>query len=771
MLYKTYTYIVLILLCNDYCRAQLPQCSGNGSRYIYAIQDNTGGSAGSISMLDPTQPVGAGNPIINSIDDGMSSALAISLNINGNGPSPTFYGFEPQNATFQYWDGTKWVNTNHSIGSGFAVNMGAGGNYIYTFDAINGKIYKYDGTQDAQLILTIPNFKGDGPYDLIADCDGNFYILKLTSPQWFNQYSPNGTFLQQWTLTNAPVGSLGGGVALVDNKLYFDFGPLYVGEFRGNTIDVSLVYNQPNSPIPGGDYASCPLIPVQSNKGLRPDKNPAYYCGTGPATQINAIGGSGNVKWSILSGPATITGSGNSVSITATDDAKILFDYSDTTLCGIRGVDTIDFIVPKATVDAGLPITIDGCGTYSDTLNASLTGTSANINYSASWTPSNTLTIPGANKLEPIVTPTANTMYVLTISSAGLQGNCTWKDSVLVSVNDLRDTTSDFEYEIDYGCEEDVVHFTNTTTTSSGLATYIWDFDDLSSTDTNKNPIHTYSNQDIYNVSLVVDNGYCKDTVSKAIDILHPLDAKFDMLDEYLCTEIPLTFDASASNITTNRPANYEWIFSDGYMDTGIVVQHTFAGVGPYKVSLIVTDFVPCSDTSTQSLQSFIQYPYIEVGPEDTVLCLKEQMYLPIGISVNAVEYEWSDGSTQPKIQVDKEGLYTVAVSNDCGTYTDSINIVTKDCSIFIPSAFSPNNDGINDKFYFQTKYPEEISNFTMSVYNRKGNQVFTTNNITDGWDGTYNNMPQDIGTYYYMVIYEYEGENKMSKGDVTLLR
>jgi len=91
-------------------------------------------------------------------------------------------------------------------------------------------------------------------------------------------------------------------------------------------------------------------------------------------------------------------------------------------------------------------------------------------------------------------------------------------------------------------------------------------------------------------------------------------------------------------------------------------------------------------------------------------------------------------------------------------------------CDMFLPNAFSPNGDGVNDKFGVET-----IGNplsFEMRIYNRFGQLLFTGNSISDKWDGTFNGKPVDMGTYYFRVYSKCTNntENKY-RGDVTLIR
>jgi len=99
------------------------------------------------------------------------------------------------------------------------------------------------------------------------------------------------------------------------------------------------------------------------------------------------------------------------------------------------------------------------------------------------------------------------------------------------------------------------------------------------------------------------------------------------------------------------------------------------------------------------------------------------------------------------------------------------VTIETKPCcDLFLPNAFSPNGDGVNDKFGVET-----IGNplsFELRIYNRFGQLLFTGNTITDKWDGTYNGKPVDMGTYYFRVYSKCTNSTENQyKGDLSLIR
>lgn len=90
---------------------------------------------------------------------------------------------------------------------------------------------------------------------------------------------------------------------------------------------------------------------------------------------------------------------------------------------------------------------------------------------------------------------------------------------------------------------------------------------------------------------------------------------------------------------------------------------------------------------------------------------------------------------------------------------------------MFVPNAFSPDNDGLNDVFrmYSKTDMQRDIS---FAIYNRWGEKVFAASDQSSGWDGTYHNRPADVGTYFYSLHYTCsDGTKRTLKGALMLIR
>lgn len=155
----------------------------------------------------------------------------------------------------------------------------------------------------------------------------------------------------------------------------------------------------------------------------------------------------------------------------------------------------------------------------------------------------------------------------------------------------------------------------------------------------------------------------------------------------------------------------------------------------------------------------------------DTTACYGETQLLAINGGPNAT-YLWSNGSRGPSITVSQSGTYSVEASNACNSVTATKIVAFKECPplLFVPSAFTPNYDGLNDVFKIHSM--GSIKSFRISVYNRYGQRVFSTKDISQAWDATFNHTTQPAGIYIWIALYtDARGVTHTKKGTVALIR
>jgi len=165
--------------------------------------------------------------------------------------------------------------------------------------------------------------------------------------------------------------------------------------------------------------------------------------------------------------------------------------------------------------------------------------------------------------------------------------------------------------------------------------------------------------------------------------------------------------------------------------------------------------------------------PNVVLGPVNE-LCEYDTLHIQNLLDEPGYSYKWSDNTTEKFMVVQAPGKYWVDVRNVCGVKRDSIIVTEKingcDCNVFVPTGFTPNNDGKNDLLKI---FPQCPITGEFSIYNRWGQLVYQTKDMNRGWDGIYNNMPQPGGVYVYLVKYTYSflPGTHYKKGTFVLIR
>ena len=171
-----------------------------------------------------------------------------------------------------------------------------------------------------------------------------------------------------------------------------------------------------------------------------------------------------------------------------------------------------------------------------------------------------------------------------------------------------------------------------------------------------------------------------------------------------------------------------------------------------------------------------IDYYHLQQNIPDTFICKGTPIALHLTATVpDGGSVLWNNGSTDPVITVTDSGTYWVFVKKDECEILDTVHVVTGycDCWLQVPDAFTPNDDGRNDVIRPSIQPGCTISGYQFSIYNRWGQQVFTSDVRGEGWDGTFNGVKQEIGTYMYALQYFAGVYDKpvTRSGSITLLR
>ena len=185
---------------------------------------------------------------------------------------------------------------------------------------------------------------------------------------------------------------------------------------------------------------------------------------------------------------------------------------------------------------------------------------------------------------------------------------------------------------------------------------------------------------------------------------------------------------------------------------------------GSYQLLIIDTNNCTATDLFNLGID---EKPYIDLGP-DTTICIGFTLLFN-GSSKG--HYLWQDGSIDTSLLVDKAGIYYASVQNQCGIVSDSCEVFYEDCRqvIWVPNAFTPNNDGVNDVF---KPYIENVNEYHLYIYNRWGQLLFQTQDINEGWDGDFNANKSPDDSYTWRIDYtNFDGDSFNKYGFLILYR
>lgn len=303
---------------------------------------------------------------------------------------------------------------------------------------------------------------------------------------------------------------------------------------------------------------------------------------------------------------------------------------------------------------------------------------------------------------------------------------------------------------------------------SLNASSYLWSFGDGTGS-TTQSPNHTYTAAGTYTVALYILNTQygCKDTIKKAM-IIYPLPV-LQLAGRDTCQNKPTQLSVSGG-------ATYTWTPSAGLSDPN--------SANPVATLATTTVFSVTANNSfgcvgSNTLQIIIQEPPANIS-WDTTIVIGESAMLP-GYAGPGFTYTWTPpdylsctSCINPVASPTVDFVYTVKISDSKGCFervnTYTVHILEKS-SVDVPTAFTPNGDGVNDRIMVDGWGIKKLNYFR--VYNRWGELIYETSDLNAGWDGYYKGVPQNIETYVYHTEVETYTDSKpvQKTGYFKLLR
>ena len=322
--------------------------------------------------------------------------------------------------------------------------------------------------------------------------------------------------------------------------------------------------------------------------------------------------------------------------------------------------------------------------------------------------------------------------------------------------------------------------FTNQSTiadASESLFSYLWNFGDPSDATPSllKEPTHKYSAVGPVNVKLsITSKDGCKDSLTKSFNNIYPWPkAHLGMNVSTACVGDTVYFMDNGNGMSSSA-ASWRWDLGQGFSSTLKNPSRQFNDSGTYTISYYFFNAQGCvSDTVSKNL---IVYPYPKLTLPKRVNVLEggNLKIKPIYYYGTNLSYMWTPPTylndptdSTPVTTPLGDITYKLYLTGIGGCTVSDTMFVKLLLSPIVPNAFSPNGDGINDRWRIQ--YLESYPGATVDVYNRYGQLVFSSIEYSVDWDGTVNGKPLPIGTYYYVI--NPKNGRKIISGSVTIIR
>ena len=310
-------------------------------------------------------------------------------------------------------------------------------------------------------------------------------------------------------------------------------------------------------------------------------------------------------------------------------------------------------------------------------------------------------------------------------------------------------------------------------TNSFGI-TYQWNVDGnfnslKSGPDLNNLPVGNHS------LDLTVNSLYgCGSSKSASTDFTIKPIPEIEAQTEDGCINTPVSFGAAQTDNTTTIN-NWNWNFGDNKYSQKQNLQHTYTRASQYDVSIYALATNGCSSDTIQKTIT-ISDAFASAGNDTTII---RNFPFQLHGQGNSSNFQWTPstglsnpGIADPIVTISQNENYVLTVTTTEGCIAkDTIHIkAIEGPNIYVASAFTPNGDGLNDVLHPVYVGMTRLERF--AVFNRWGQNVFSTTDMYKGWDGTFNGQLVPGGTYVWFAKAEnYLHQTVTLKGTVSIVR
>lgn len=306
---------------------------------------------------------------------------------------------------------------------------------------------------------------------------------------------------------------------------------------------------------------------------------------------------------------------------------------------------------------------------------------------------------------------------------------------------------------------------------------YYWNFDGGQSTALGNEEYKVKWNMYGYkNIWLVAEEYGCfSDTVRRTILVKEtPRTPSFNVQDVVCQGDIIVAIAPPIFN------GSYEWTVNGQLYGSGDTIRiPTNNRTGNFTIKLQAHKD-ECYSEPVEKVVFVSELPDASIITDETIVCFNDTFYVEAKVKNPNYTYLWESengflDNTESSMELKAIMRYSAAVyltvTNEFNcSVTDSLLLPTQHCcDLWVPNAFSPNGDGLNDEFRIYAKTNQKLKDF--SVYDRYGKRVFYSINQNVFWDGTVDGKPASRAVYFYIIQYTCSDDQEYTlRGDITIL-
>ena len=603
----------------------------------------------------------------------------------------------------------------------------------------------------------------------------------LTASVLYGGVSP----IYQWSKNGMPVGT--------NSSQYTDFNLAANDEIscavkRGNACE--------DNSQQGSDAITITLKNNPATPGITIVADNTSSCSCADITmKANILNGGGapNYQWKV-NGNDVGNNSSIFISNQLEDGDVITCSYSDNNICNVNGpvisnaimINNSSNVIPSVSIEAPVDTICNGAEAV---FTAKATNAGANPFYQ--WKINNVNA--GANSRVftssalsngDIVSCSISTDPLFTcVASTTVHSN-----AIAMHVHNATNPSVSITADATTICAGSTARFIATVENAGANPSYQWKINGVNTRTNEKNfSSSTIVNGDLINCTVIVDPLYSCTATMQAVseDIIITVNntaiASINITanESEICTGENIIFTAIANDAGANP--SFKWILNNTILQNDAPVYTSSSLKNGDEVSCrVIPGTGVCNSSPVLSNRIVVvvnDTPAVYISPADTIITSGTQLQLNAVMPGNMASFYWRPadkfvsplslpGQTNPLHEATN---FTLTVTNDKGCDGSAMAAVKIFTGFYMPNAFTPGNDGINDVFRIPPATTLSLKEF--AVYDRWGTKLFSTINKETGWDGTFNGKKQRPGVYVYYIRSIINGLEVFTKGSVVLVR